>query len=99
MRDGFGGAAGLMQRLGFVQVGIRVIGMDVNGNAERVDGFVQAIQFGEQATNLRPSFQVIVVEFGRDMKPFEGRQGVALSVQDIGKMELNFGRVVLAHQA
>ena len=80
-----------MQQLGFVEVGVGVVGVRVQRDVEGIQSGLRLIQLGRDATELRPSFEVILIEFDGDVKTFERGGEIARSVQRFGEMEMRFG--------
>ena len=88
VRDGGGGLAELVQRFGFVQVRVGVVGVNVESDVERFDGGRQFSQTCVETAELRPGFEIIVVKRHHHVVPLQRSARIVETVEDFREMEV-----------
>lgn len=95
---GFRCATEMVQRFGRVQAGVGVVGVDVEGDVERIESRLPLAELSVDATELRPRFQVLMIQLHGDVVSLERGVRPVEAEQRFGQMEVGFGIRRLIHQ-
>jgi len=91
--EGLSGAAGLVEKLGHVEEGVGIVGVEIDGDLECVLGCADFSLLLQRAAELNPSLDVFVVEGDGDVVALDGTGEVAGAIEEFGEHEVPFGPV------
>ena len=98
VRDRFGGAIQSRQQLGFVEVGVGVVGVRLQRDVESVESGLSLVQLRSDAAELRPGFEILRIQLDGDVKSFERSGEVAAAIQRLSQMEMSLWVCRFGHQ-
>ncbi len=96
--DRLAGQAEIRERFRLVEMDVRVVRVDVEGDLERDQGLLQLVELAVQAADLRPGFDVLVVVLDGDVVPLQGAADVVEPVQALGQVKMGLRSVGAAHE-
>ena len=87
-----------MQQLRFVEVSVGVVGVRLQCDVEGIESGLRLSQLRRDAAELRPGFEILLIQFDGNVKSLERAAEIAVAIQSLGEMKVRFGIRRIGHQ-